>query len=205
MTSAAPDVDGAVKRDQARRVPLPHQGRRPRRAAHARRATPASARTCNRHVLTLQDAAGDAGGREFITGPSTGAARTCSRRCSKVAKLSATVLILGESGTGKELLARLLHRESANRRRRRSSRSTSRRFRASWSRARCSATRRARSPARMQQRIGKFELANGGTLFLDEIGDLQARTCRPSCCARSRKARSSGSAARGPIAHARSG
>ena len=32
----------------------------------------------------------------------------------KVAKLSATVLILGESGTGKELLARLLHRESGS-------------------------------------------------------------------------------------------
>ena len=91
----------------------------------------------------------------------------------KVAKLSATVLILGESGTGKELLARLLHRESANPEARRSSPSTSRRFRASWSRARCSATRRASFTGALQQRIGKFELANGGTLFLDEIGDLK--------------------------------
>lgn len=32
----------------------------------------------------------------------------------KVARLSATVLILGESGTGKELLAPLLHRQSSN-------------------------------------------------------------------------------------------
>ncbi len=24
----------------------------------------------------------------------------------------------------------------------------------------------------MQQRLGRFELANGGTLFLDEIGDI---------------------------------
>src|SRR5919206_30371 len=32
----------------------------------------------------------------------------------KVAKLPATVLVLGESGTGKELLARRIHRESAD-------------------------------------------------------------------------------------------
>jgi hypothetical protein len=32
----------------------------------------------------------------------------------KIAKLSATVLILGESGTGKELMARLIHREAGD-------------------------------------------------------------------------------------------
>ena len=88
----------------------------------------------------------------------------------KVAKLSATVLILGESGTGKELLARLIHRESAHPKCR-SWRSTWRRFRASWSRAR-SGTRKAPSPERRQQ-LRKFELANNGTLFLDEVGDLR--------------------------------
>jgi len=30
----------------------------------------------------------------------------------RVARISATVLILGESGTGKELLARMIHRQS---------------------------------------------------------------------------------------------
>jgi predicted ATPase with chaperone activity len=39
-------------------------------------------------------------------------------------------------------------------------------------------------------RDGKFKLADGGTLFLDEIGDMPL-ACRPSCCARCRKARSS--------------
>ena len=48
-----------------------------------------------------------------------------------------------------------------------------RRSRTSWSRARCSATNAARSPARIKQQLGKFELAAGGTLFLDEIGDLR--------------------------------
>ena len=92
---------------------------------------------------------------------------------SKVAKLSATVLILGESGTGKELLARLLHRESAN------------------ADAPFIAVNLAAIPRELvestlfghekgsftgalQQRIGKFELADGGTLFLDEIGDLKS-------------------------------
>jgi hypothetical protein len=90
----------------------------------------------------------------------------------KVAKLSATVLILGESGTGKELLARLIHRDR-RRATRRSSRSTSRRSRASWPRARSSGTSAARSPARTGSSSGKFELASNGTLFLDEIGDLR--------------------------------
>jgi hypothetical protein len=39
-------------------------------------------------------------------------------------------------------------------------------------------------------RDGKFKLADGGTLFLDEIGDMPL-ACRPSCCARCRRARSS--------------
>ncbi len=72
MTSAAPDVDGAVRAiklgayhfltkdtdpDVLREL-VRHAGER---------------QDLHRHVLTLQDAAGDAGGRDFITGPSTGA------------------------------------------------------------------------------------------------------------------------------------
>jgi DNA-binding NtrC family response regulator len=125
----------------------------------------------HRHVLTLQDAAGDAGGRDFITGPST-ALRDVLETVHKVAKLSATVLILGESGTGKELLARLLHRESNPE--------------APFIAVNVAAIPRelvestlfghekGSFTGALQQRIGKFELANNGTLFLDEIGDLKS-------------------------------
>ena len=40
------------------------------------------------------------------------------------------------------------------------------------SRASCSGTRRAPSPAPSAQRIGRFELANRGTVFLDEVGEI---------------------------------
>ena len=90
----------------------------------------------------------------------------------KVAKLSATVLILGESGTGKELLARLLHRESG-------------RGEAPFIAVNVAAIppelvestlfghERGAFTGAHQQQLGKFELASGGTLFLDEIGDLR--------------------------------
>jgi transcriptional regulator with PAS, ATPase and Fis domain len=82
-------------------------------------------------------------------------------------------LILGESGTGKELLARLLHRESVN-------------PEAPFIAVNVAAIPRelvestlfghekGAFTGALQQRIGKFELANGGTLFLDEIGDLKS-------------------------------
>ena len=97
---------------------------------------------------------------------------TATRRCS----------LLGETGTGKELVARAHPsprpaREGAVRRR-----STAPPSRESCSRASCSATRAARSPAPISDRAGLFEQAHGGTLFLDEIGDM-APACRPSCCA----------------------
>ena len=73
------------------------------------------------------------------------------------------------------------------------SKSTARRSAASWSRASCSATRRARSPARSRAREGKFEVADGGTLFLDEIGDMpletQAKILRVAAGARVRARR----------------
>jgi DNA-binding NtrC family response regulator len=170
MTSESADVDGAVRAikggayhfltkdvdPDVLRTLISHAGER---------------QDLNRHVLTLRDAAGDDGGREFITGPST-ALKDVLETVGKVAKLSATVLILGESGTGKELLARLLHRESVN------------------AEAPFVAVNLAAIPRELvestlfghekgsftgalQQRIGKFELAHGGTLFLDEIGELK--------------------------------
>jgi len=171
MTSAGPDVDAAVSAiklgayhfltkdadPDVFRALVRHAGER---------------QDLNRHVLTLQDAAGDAAAHDFITGPST-ALKEVLETVHKVAKLSATVLVLGESGTGKELMARLLHRESVN------------------ADAPFVAVNLAAIPRELvestlfghekgaftgaiQQRIGKFELANGGTLFLDEIGDLKS-------------------------------
>jgi DNA-binding NtrC family response regulator len=125
----------------------------------------------NRRLLTLQDEVSDARDREFIAGPSR-AMRDVLDIAHKVAKLSATILILGESGTGKELLARLLHRESGN---------PDSPFvavnLAAIPRELVESTlfghEKGAFTGALQQRIGKFELASGGTLFLDEIGDLR--------------------------------
>ena len=90
----------------------------------------------------------------------------------KVAKISATVLVLGESGTGKELLARLIHRESG-------------RPNAPFVAVNLAAIpkelvesalfghEKGAFTGAIRQQLGKFELAAGGTLFLDEIGDLR--------------------------------
>src|SRR5258707_5697155 len=67
----------------------------------------------NRQVMTLSAQVADQTEREFVVGPSRNT-RDIVDLVHKIAKLSATVLILGESGTGKELLARLIHRESVD-------------------------------------------------------------------------------------------
>ena len=115
------------------------------------------------------------------------------------AQVDATVLLTGESGTGKEIVARYLHEHS----------------RAAPSKPfvsiNCAAIpenlleselfghEKGAFTGALARRIGKFEEASGGTLLLDEISEMDAAACRPSCCARSRNARSTGSAARGPF------
>jgi DNA-binding NtrC family response regulator len=125
----------------------------------------------NRQVMTLSAQVADQSEREFIVGPSK-VTRDIVDLVNKVAKLSATVLILGESGTGKELLARLIHREGAE-------------PDAPFIAVNLSAIPRELAESTLfghergaftgahRQQLGKFELASNGTLFLDEIGDLR--------------------------------
>jgi DNA-binding NtrC family response regulator len=125
----------------------------------------------NRQVITLSAQVAEQSDRQFIIGPSH-QIRDIVDLVQRVAKLSATVLILGESGTGKELLARLLHKDSG-------------RGDAPFIAVNMSAIphelvestlfghERGSFTGAHKQQLGKFELAAGGTLFLDEIGDLR--------------------------------
>jgi len=125
----------------------------------------------NRQVLTLSAQVADQTEREFIVGPSK-MTRDIIDLVQKVAKLSATVLILGESGTGKELLARLIHRESADPDGPFIAVNLAAIPRELVESALFGHERGAFTGAHRQQ-LGKFELASNGTLFLDEIGDLR--------------------------------
>src|SRR5437764_1255115 len=125
----------------------------------------------NRQVLTLSAQVADQTEREFIVGPSK-VTRDIIDLVNKVAKLSATVLILGESGTGKELLARLIHREAGDPDAPFIAVNLAAIPRELVESALFGHERGAFTGAHRQQ-LGKFELASNGTLFLDEIGDLR--------------------------------
>jgi len=125
----------------------------------------------NRHVMRLSAEIAEHTDREFVVGSSRNT-REIIELVQKVAKLSATVLILGESGTGKELLARLIHRESGQ---------PNKPFVAvnlaaipkDLVESTLFGHEKGAFTGAIRQQLGKFELAGGGTLFLDEIGDLR--------------------------------
>src|SRR5664279_104598 len=91
----------------------------------------------------------------------------------KVAKTSATVLLLGESGTGKEVAARAIHMQSPR---------AAKPFMA----INCAALSETLLESELfghekgaftgatERTRGRLELADGGTFFLDEVGELKA-------------------------------
>ena len=93
------------------------------------------------------------------------------RQVGRVAKTSATVLILGETGTGKELLARAVHNLSE-----RSNRSlvtlNCAALPANLIESELFGHEKGAFTGATERKIGRFEVAHQGTIFLDEIGEL---------------------------------
>jgi len=88
-----------------------------------------------------------------------------------VAPANTAVLVLGETGTGKELIARAIHNLSPRRER-------------TFVKVNCAAIpgglleselfghERGAFTGAINQKVGRFELADKGTMFLDEVGDI---------------------------------
>jgi formate hydrogenlyase transcriptional activator len=106
---------------------------------------------------------------DFVSGSK--AMRSVMEQARMVARTDTPVLLLGETGTGKELLARAIHEFSE-------------RSAAILVKVNCAALpaelieselfghEKGAFTGAIQQRKGRFELADGGTLFLDELGEL---------------------------------
>jgi len=97
--------------------------------------------------------------------------RRVLQQVETVAPTDSTVLIYGETGTGKELIARAIHDRSSRRQN-------------AFVKLNCAAIptglleselfghERGAFTGAVNQRIGRFELANHGSVFLDEIGEV---------------------------------
>ena len=97
--------------------------------------------------------------------------RRALQQVELAAPANTTVLLLGETGTGKELFARAIHNLSPRRER-------------TFIKVNCTAIpsglleselfghERGAFTGAVNQKVGRFELADGGTIFLDEVGDI---------------------------------
>src|SRR5712672_3628632 len=103
------------------------------------------------------------------------AMRQLREQVAMAAPTNGRVLIYGENGTGKELVARTIH-------------ALSRRRAGAFVEVNCAAIPeelieselfghvRGAFTGAVENRRGKFEVADGGTIFLDEIGDMTLKT-----------------------------
>jgi two-component system nitrogen regulation response regulator NtrX len=124
----------------------------------------AEVRDLRRHLTFDETLIGDSDAMKRLLDKVRNAAPSASR-----------VLISGENGSGKEIVARSLHRFST-------------RADAPFIDVNCAAIpeelieselfghRKGAFTGAIDDRKGKFELADGGTLFLDEIGDMSTKT-----------------------------
>ena len=92
-------------------------------------------------------------------------------RARQVAVVDTTVLLLGETGTGKEVMARFLH-DNSLRNAKPMVRVNCASLPAQLIESELFGYEKGAFTGAVEQRIGKFELAQGGTIFLDEIGEL---------------------------------
>ena len=109
-----------------------------------------------------------------------------------VASADLTALVTGETGVGKELVAHAIHARS-NRRDQAFIHVNCAALPESIAESELFGHVRGAFTGAVDDRAGKFEVADGGTLLLDEVGELPLRSS-PSSCARCSRARSSGSA-----------
>ena len=92
-------------------------------------------------------------------------------RIEQVAPTDSTVLVLGQTGTGKELIARAIHNNSS-RKSRPLVKVDCAALPASLIESELFGHEKGAFSGAVQQRKGRFEIADGSTLFLDEIGEL---------------------------------
>ena len=125
-------------------------------------------------VQTLQVRLGERDPNEIMIGNSP-SMQEVYKTIGRIARSEATVLITGETGTGKELVASILHNMSTY-------------ARGPLVKVNCAALpetlleselfghEKGSFTGAVNQRKGRFEMANKGTIFLDEVGETSLST-----------------------------